>query len=153
MFNISSKKLDNNCNIREILDNFFEFREILENENDSQLKDYRDINQDEKSNYFKHKFSKLPIHDKSKNLNLDNVMMDFDATILHLSAMWDENSLYPEIETRVALKPDMNDVYVEAFNDHSFNRDGNESAILKIKHYNPPDIVFLHLPVKEEVKT
>ena len=46
----------------------------------------------------------------------------------------------------------MNNVYVEAFSNQTFNQDGNESAILKIKYYNPPDSVFQHLPVKEKVK-
>ena len=78
--------------------------------------------------------------------------MDFDATSLYPSAMWDENSVYPKIETGFAFKPHMNDVYVEAFNNQTFNQDGDESAILTIKYYNPPDLIFQHLPVKEKVK-
>ena len=66
--------------------------------------------------------------------------------------MWDENSVYPKIETGLAFKPHMNDVYVEAFNNQTFNQDGDESAILTIKYYNPPDLIFQHLPVKEKVK-
>ena len=46
----------------------------------------------------------------------------------------------------------MNNVYVEAFNNQTFNQDGDESAILRIKYYNPPDLIFQHLPVKEKVK-
>ena len=42
--------------------------------------------------------------------------MDFDATYLYPSAMWDGNSMYPKIETGFAFKPHMNHVYVEAFN-------------------------------------
>ena len=58
--------------------------------------------------------------------------MDFDSTSLYPSAMWDENSVYPKIEIGFAFKPDMNDVYVEAFNNQTFNQDGDESAILTI---------------------
>ena len=47
----------------------------------------------------------------------------------------------------------MNDVHVEAFKNQSFNQDGDESAILKIKNYNAPDLIFQHLPVKGKVKT
>ena len=79
-------------------------------------------------------------------------MMDFDATSLYPSAIWDEDSVYPKIETRFAFKPDMNDVYVEASNNETFNQNGNESAILTIKYYNPPDLIFQHLPVIEKVK-
>ena len=46
----------------------------------------------------------------------------------------------------------MNDVYVKAFNNQTFNEDGDESAILTIKYYNPPDLIIQHLPVKEKVK-
>ena len=61
-------------------------------------------------------------------------------------------SVYPKIETGFAFKPHMNDVYVEAFNNQSFNEDGDESAILTIKYHNPLDLIFQHLPVKEKVK-
>ena len=71
----------------------------------------------------------LPIHQKLSNLNSNKSQLDCDATSLYPSAMWDENSVYPKIETGFALKPDMNDVYVEAFNNQSFNQDGDESGI------------------------
>ena len=41
----------------------------------------------------------------------------------------------------------MNDELVKELNNQTFNK----SAILKIKYYNPPDIILQHLPVKEEV--
>ena len=78
--------------------------------------------------------------------------MDFDATSLYPSALWDENSVYPKIETGFAFKPHMNNVYVDAFNNQTFNQDGDESAIIRIKYYNPPDLIFQHFPVKEKVK-
>ena len=61
-------------------------------------------------------------------------MINFDATSLYPSAMWDQNSVYPKIETGFAFKPHMNNVYVRAFNVQSFNQAGNESAILRIKN-------------------
>ena len=79
-------------------------------------------------------------------------MMEFDATSLYPSAMWGEDSVYPKIETGFAFKPDMNDFFVEAFNNKTFNQNGNESAILTYKDYNPPHLIFQHLPVKEKVK-
>ena len=60
--------------------------------------------------------------------------------------------MYPKIETGFAFAPHMNDVYVKAFNDQTFNEDGDESAILTIKFYNPPDLIFQHLSVKEKIK-
>ena len=78
--------------------------------------------------------------------------MDFDPSSFYPSATWDENSVYPKIEIGFAFKPDRNDVYVEALNNQTFNQDGDESAILTIKYYNPPNLVFQHLPVKEKVE-
>ena len=46
----------------------------------------------------------------------------------------------------------MNNVYVEAFKNQTFNRDGKVSAFLKIKCYNQPDLLCQHLPVKGKVK-
>ena len=46
----------------------------------------------------------------------------------------------------------MNVAYVEAFNNETFNQDGDESALLGIKFYDPPILMFQHLPVKEKVK-
>ena len=95
----------------------------------------------------------LPIHKELSNLDLNKTQMDFDATSLYPIAIWDEKSVYPKIETGFAFEPHMNDVYVKAFNNQTFNQDGNESGILKIKYYNPPNLIFQqHLPVKEKVK-
>ena len=52
MFNLISTELNINGNMLEILDNYFEYeyknRTILETAYDSQYKDYRDINENEK---------------------------------------------------------------------------------------------------------
>ena len=75
-------------------------------------------------------------------------MMDFDATSLYRSAMWAEKTVYPKTETGFAFKPHMNNVYVEAFNNQTFKADSNESAIFRIKYYNPANLIFQHFPVK-----
>ena len=41
--------------------------------------------------------------------------------------------MYPKIESEFCFKPHMNDIYVEALNNQTFNQDGDESAILRIK--------------------
>ena len=93
----------------------------------------------------------LPIHKDLSKLNSNETQMGYDANSLYPSAMWDKNSRYPEIETGFAFQPDMNDVYVEALNNQKFNEGGDESAILTIKYYNPPDLIFQHLS-KEKFK-
>ena len=46
----------------------------------------------------------------------------------------------------------MNDLFVNDFNNLTFNQIGNDSVIVKVKFYNPPNLLFQHLPVKEKVK-
>ena len=48
-------------------------------------------------------------------------MVDFDATSVHFSAMWDKDSVYPKTEIGFAFKPYIKNVYVEAFINQSFN--------------------------------
>ena len=152
VFIIISKELNVDGNGSDILGKYFEFlnehEKQYEKEIDSKYDDYRDINQKEKTDFINKKPNMLSIHKELPKLNSNETQMDFDATSLYPSAMWDENSVYPKIETGFAFKPVMNDVFVEAFNNQSFNENGDESAILRIEYYNPPDLLFQHLPVK-----
>ena len=123
MFNIISKKLNVNGNVCKILDKYFECtnkqREIMESEYDSNFNDYRDNDEGERTEHINKEFNKLPIHKKLQKLNLSDVLMDFDATNFYPSAMWDENSVFPKIETGFAFKPHMNNVYVETFSNQT----------------------------------
>ena len=56
-------------------------------------------------------------------------MIDFDATSRYPSALYDEKSVNPKIESGFVFKPHMNVFNVEAFNNQTFKPDGNESAI------------------------
>ena len=156
VFNIISKELNVNGIICDLLERYFVFLNKYEKEYakefDSNYDDYRDYNQEEKTDHNNKKLYMLPIPKEWSDLNSKKTQMDFDETSLYPSAMWDENSVYPNIETGFAFKPDMNDNYVEAFNNKTFNQDGEESAILTIKNYNESNLTFQHLPVKEKVK-
>ena len=55
--------------------------------------------------------------------------MNFDVTSLYPSAIWNEISVFPKIETGFGLKLRMNNTYVETFNNQTFNQDDNGSAI------------------------
>ena len=50
----------------------------------------------------------LSIHKELSKLNSDKTQMDFDATSLYPSDMWDKNSVFPKIETGFVFKPHMN---------------------------------------------
>ena len=122
---------------------------IFEKEYENQFDDYRDENIEEKEKYINEKLSQLPIHQLIKQIKLEELLWDFDATSLYPSAMWDEKSIYPRIETGYAYTRDMNNELVEKFNNQTFNQG---SAILKIKYYNPKNLVVQHIPVKEKEK-
>ena len=156
VFNIISEELNVNGNICDILGKYFEFLHKYEKqyakEFSSKYDDCRDINEKEKTDFINKKLNMLPIHKELSKLDSNKTQMDFDATSLNPSAMWYENSVYPKIETGFAFKPHMNTTFVDAFNNQTFNEDGDESATLTIKYYNVPDLIFQHLPIKEKVK-
>ena len=56
------------------------------------------------------KLNMLPVPKELSKLDSIKTQMDYDATTFYLSAMWDEKSVYPKIETGFAFKPPMNDV-------------------------------------------
>ena len=74
--------------------------------------------------------------------------MFYDGNSLYPNAMYDCESVYSKKETGFAFKPHMNKTFEEAFNNQTFNEYGDESSILTKKYYNPPDLIFQHLPVK-----
>ena len=102
-----------------------------------------------KNVYIIEKISQLPIHQLIKQIKLDELLWDFDAVGLYPSAMWDENSIYPRIETGYAFTIDMNNLLFHEFNNGNFNQG---SAILKINYYNFENLIVQHLPIKEKEK-
>ena len=60
--------------------------------------------------------SELRLHKIIKRIELIHLLWDFDAVSLYPSAMWDEKSIYPRIETGYAFTRDMNNELVEKFN-------------------------------------
>ena len=122
---------------------------IFEREYEDQFDDYRDENVEEKENYINEKLSNLRLSKIIKQIELIELLWDFDAVSLYPSAMWDEKSIYPRIETGYAFTTDMNDKLVNKFNNQNFNQG---SAILKTKYYNPQNLIVQHLPIKEKEK-
>ena len=123
-------------------------KKSIEKDYDSNFDDYCKINEKENEIYMINQLNKLPIHIKLGEFISTDVLMDSDATSLYPSAMWDEKSIYPEIETGYAFTPDMNVEIVEKFNDQLFTPG---SALLKILYYSPPDLSLQDLPVREKV--
>ena len=78
-----------------------------------------------------------------------NLLWNFDAVSLYPSAMWDENSIYPTIETGYSFTKDMNLELNEKFKTGNFTKG---SGVLRIKNYKPKNLLDQHLPVKEKEK-
>ena len=125
------------------------YYDIYKREYESQFNDYRLENEEDKEKFINEKLSQLRIHKLLKQIEFAHLLWDFDAVSLYPSAMWDEKSIYPRIETGYAYIRDMNDELVNKFNSGNFNQG---SAILKIKYYNPKNLIVQHLPVKEKEK-
>ena len=88
------QRLDKNVTKWEVLEKYFGFlnknEELSAKEFDSKYDDNRDFIQKEKTDFINNKINMLAIHKKLQKLDLNKVMMDFDATSLYLSAMYDE---------------------------------------------------------------
>ena len=115
VFNTVSRELHVESNICELIDINFEstkkIKKPFEIESDSPFEDNRGNNQQKRNKYINAKLSKLSIHEKLRELNLDDVMMNIDSTSLHPSAMYDEKSVFPETENEFDFKPYMNNLY------------------------------------------
>ena len=68
------------------------------------------------------KLGKLPVHQKLKLLNLGVFLGAFYAASLYPSAMWDEKSVYPKIETKYIFKKDRKNELSNKINDHNFTQ-------------------------------
>ena len=149
---ILSKELCVKGNIYDIIEVYLRYKkkyyDIYEKEYENQFSDYRDEDEDEKEKYINEKLGNLRIHKLLKQIEIVHLLWDFDAVSLHPSAMWDEKSIYPRIETGYAFTRDMNKFLVHRFNNQTFTQG---SAILKIKYYNPKNLIVQHLPIKERV--
>ena len=90
--------------------------EIFKKEYENQFSDYRNEIVEEKEKYINEKLSDIPIHQLKIQLEIIELLWNFDCVSLYPSTMWDQASIYPRIETGYAFTPDMNDEFVENFN-------------------------------------
>ena len=124
---------------RKVFWNFKQMWKTMCKEFDSKYENYRDLSQKGKIDYINNNLNMLPFHKELSKLNINKTQMDFDATSLYPSAMWDKKSVYLKIETGFAFEPQMTDVFVNVFNNRTSDQDGNDSAVK-------------HLPVEEKVE-
>ena len=131
---IISEEINVKGNIYDILEAYLNYKnkhfEIYEKEFENHFNDYRDEDVQEKEKFINEKLSQLPIHQLLKQIEVDELLREFDAVSLSPSAMWDNSSIYPRVESGYAFTKDMNVKLVEKFNTGKFNQG---SVILKMK--------------------
>ena len=153
VFKIISEKLNVKGNLYNPVEAYLEYKnkrlKIYKKEYESKSIDYKNGNVDEKEKYINGKLSQPTLHQLLKQIKLDEKLWGVDAASLYPSARWDENSIYPRIETGYAFTKVMNNKLVKTFNNGNFNQG---SAIFKIKYYNAKNLIVQHIPVKEKVK-
>ena len=118
----------------------------FEKEYQNHFDDYRKEIVEEKETFINEKSSNLPMHQLLKQLKLIDLLWDFDSTSPYPSAMWYKASIYLKVETGYAFTSDMNDELVGKFDNKTFT---HGSAILKIKYYNPKNLIVQQIPVRE----
>ena len=150
---IISKELCVKGNTYDIFEEYLKYKKkhykSFEKEYEDQFDDYREEDEEGKQKFINEKLGNLRLHKLIQKIELTHLLWDFDALSLFPSAMWDEKTIYPRIETGYAHTEDLNDELVSKFNNGKFNQG---SAILKIKYYNPKNLIVQHLPVKEKEK-
>ena len=150
---IISKELCVKGNDYDIIEAYMENKnkhfKIFEKEYEDQFIVYRHENVEYKEKHINEKLSNLKLHKTIKRKELIHLLWDFDAVSLYPSAMWDPKSIYPKMETGYAHDKHMNNELVETINNQIFTQG---SGILKIKYYNPKNLIVQHLPIKEKEK-
>ena len=150
---IISKDLCVKTNDYDINQAYMEYKinhfKTFEKECEDQFNEYRDENVEDKEKYINEKLSNLRLHKIIKRIEMIHLLWDFDGVSLYPSAMWDPKSIYAKIETGYAYEKLMNDELVEKFNNQIFTQG---SAMLKIKFYNPKNLIVQHIAVKEKEK-
>ena len=114
-------------------------------------KDYRKTNKKELEKFQERKLGDLNISKELQKINKDDLLVSYDFNSLYPSAHIDKNSTWPKIETAYPFKKYMNNAICYLFNSGKWNQ-LNRSAFLTVKHHNPENLIFQHLPVKKKLK-
>ena len=141
----------NDNEISNVIDKYIKYintkREEYTLEFENGEKVYRKINKKELNNFLEKKLGELEISKELQKINKDDLLVSYDFNSLYPSAQIDKNSTWPKIETAYPFKKDMNDAICTLFNTGKWN-ELNRSAFLTVKHHNPENLIFQHLPIK-----
>ena len=126
-------------------------REHFNNKYESRYVDYRRIDTKEQVKYVNKKLASLPISKELNKIDKSDLLVSSDYTSLYPSAMSCPKSIWPKIETSIAINPKQDSNYsCDLFNNNEW-KNLNKSGFFKVKYYNPVYLILQHLPVNEEV--
>ena len=93
----------------------------------------------------------MKISKELQNINKYDWLVSYDFNSLYPSAQIDKNSTWAKTETAYPFKKYMSDAVCSLFNSGKWN-ELNRSAFLSVKHHNPENSVFQHLPVEKKIR-
>ena len=108
----------------------------------------------EEQNYVKKKLALLTINQELANIVNRNkaLLLAFNVKSLYLSANVDKDSYYPRIETGYQFTPNKELELIRQFNNRTFTQFKDQaSASSKVRYHCPKNLIFQHLPIKENV--
>ena len=85
-----------------------------------------------------------------KRVDKSDSLVSNDYNSLYPSAMVHHDSKWPKIETATAIKKEDSARLCELFNNGDWKK-FNKSGFFDVKYYNPENIIFQHMSVKEQV--
>ena len=138
--NVLEKFYGKDLEISVLFDKYFKHINTIKNyykeKYEAKFGDYRRINIKKLEEYIDRKVSRIPV---SKKL-----------AVIDKSAMAQPDSKWPAIETAKAIRLEDSDYLCELFNNGEW-KNLNKAGFSKVKYYNPENIVFQHMSVKEKV--
>ena len=105
---------------------------------------------EERDKYVNKKLASLSISKELNGLSKVDTLVSSDYNSLYPSAMVDNDSIWPKIETAKAILPESSDLLCNIFNNNNWKK-LNKSGFFKVKYHNPDNLILQHLAVNEEV--
>ena len=114
----------------------------------SRFSDCRQVNKDSFEKYIIKKIGNLHISRKSKRVGKSNPHVPGNYSSLYSRAMAHKDSKWPKLETAIAIKKEDSARLCELFKTGDW-RNSNKSGFFDVTYYNPENIIFQQMSVKE----
>ena len=152
--NVLEKCYGEDLEVSVLFDKYFEHINTIENyykeKDEARFTEYRQINTRKVEEHIERKIARIPISKQIALIDKSDLFVSSDYNSLHPSAMAHPDSKWPKKETVVAVNTENSDRLCSLFNNCEW-KDLNESGFFKMTYYNPKEIFFHYMGVKENV--